>query len=54
MMLTAKKKKYSEKHYPAVLISTTDSTLTGLGLNPGFCIKRPATKLLDHGTAFFV
>ena len=53
MMLTGQNK-YAEKHCPAVLISFTNSSLTGLSSNPGFCIKMPATKLLNHGMKFFV
>jgi hypothetical protein len=36
---------------PSTNLSTTNPTLTHLGLNPGLCIERPRTESLHNDTA---
>jgi hypothetical protein len=43
--------KYSEKYFSLSHSSTTNLTLTGLGLIPGLCIERSATNRHNHGAA---
>ena len=41
------------KSCPSAILSTTNSTRTGLGQNMDLRGKRPATNGHDHGTAHF-
>jgi hypothetical protein len=45
------KPKYSGKTCPSAALSTTNPTWIGPGSNPGLRGERPATNLLNHGTA---
>jgi hypothetical protein len=39
---------------PIVILSTTNPTWTGTGLNPGLCSEGSSTSALSQGTALFV
>jgi hypothetical protein len=45
--------KYSETTCHSTTLSTTNSTWTGLGLNPGLHRDRVVTDNLGHGTALY-
>jgi hypothetical protein len=51
MILTVETKKTQRKPYPIGNLSTTNTTYTDPGANPGLRCGRPVTNRLSHGTA---
>jgi hypothetical protein len=54
MKLTGGNRSTQGKNRPIATLSTTNSTWTDPGSNPGLGGERPATDCLSHGTAFFI
>jgi hypothetical protein len=52
MKLTGEIRSTRGKTCPSAILSTTNSTCTDPGWNPGLRDERPATNRLNHGTAF--
>jgi hypothetical protein len=51
MILTGENRRTRRKFRPSANMSTTNSTWTDLGANPGLRGERPASNRLSHGTA---